>query len=260
MAVKKYSTFVLWISFPIIFVLTHHLSMLPHEYFHSFMGWLLGFKENPFLLDYGHLSLSNIFFLHDFDENINYFSLYLMGHRNLIALVAFAGPGLANGILFFVALYLLRNASIQKNNLFYFFIYWFYLMNLGNFLDYIPVRTFTTHGDVGNFSFGLNISPWVSYIIFGYLVFFACLHFFRVILIEAYYYLEFQSIFSKCILIIISTAILLLFTTPGLTGYGNISNFLSLNFFVMAPGILYFCWPSRTWVKVRLAYLPATFR
>ena len=37
---------------------------------------------------------------------------------------------------------------------------WLAVMNLGNFNDYIPARTFASHGDIGEITTFLGISPW----------------------------------------------------------------------------------------------------
>jgi hypothetical protein len=41
--------------------LAHGIGYLMHEYAHSFFAWFVHDKANPLALDYGHLSLDNVF-------------------------------------------------------------------------------------------------------------------------------------------------------------------------------------------------------
>ena len=47
---------------PIYFILAAWVSALPHEYAHSVTAWMLGFKQHPFGIQYGHLTWQNILF------------------------------------------------------------------------------------------------------------------------------------------------------------------------------------------------------
>ncbi len=46
-------------------LLTHAIAYLLHEYSHSFLAWVLGFKANPLALNYGQPTLKNIILLGD---------------------------------------------------------------------------------------------------------------------------------------------------------------------------------------------------
>lgn len=248
---------------PIFILLSHYLAMFPHEYAHSFTAWLLGYKANPFLLNYGGTNLLNILLLANVDENVNYQMIYSTGHGFHMALIAFAGPGIANGLLFILSLYLLNRQSIQHHPYLFYFLFWFNLMNLGNFFDYVPIRTFSTHDDMANIAIGLNISPWWIYIIFGYLVAFLIWQFFTKTLILAYKNLALISTSARASLMI--TSVLILFGYFGgiihiillhpAQGYGDISNFLSITSFLAIPGIIVALWPTRAWVEYRLKAL-----
>ena len=41
------------------------------------------------------------------------------------------------------------------------FFFWIRVMSVGNFLCYVPIRTFTTPADMAITARGLNISPWL---------------------------------------------------------------------------------------------------
>src|SRR3990167_6127809 len=176
---------------PIFILLAHYLAVFPHEYAHATMAWILGFKNNPFNIIYGGKSVGNIFLLSHVDENVNYKMIYDAGYRDYISMIAFSGPGIGNGLLFIVSLVLLKNTVVKKHSYFYYFLFWFNLMNLGNFYDYVPIRTFASSGDVFNFVFGINISPWWVFIFLGFLLFFFFFFFFFFFIITFLFYLDF---------------------------------------------------------------------
>ena len=47
------------------------------------------------------------------------------------------------------------------------FAYWATVASVGNFLDYVPVRTFTTEGDMGSIQRGFGWSPWTILVVLG---------------------------------------------------------------------------------------------
>lgn len=237
---------------PVFFLLAHYLAVFPHEYAHSTMAWLLGYKANPLNITYGGTSWSNILMLVNIDENVDYRTMLAQGHGAYGALSAFAGPGIANGLLYFLSVYLLTRKSIQAKPYWFYFIWWFNVMNLGNFYDYVPMRTFAPTDDMANLATGLNISPWWIYVVLGYLVLWVFWYFFARTMIQAYKSLCLSRTFSQTMLLVIS--IFVLFILFGHTGYyhGEISHFLSVTSFIMAPAVLIACWPAREWVKLRL--------
>lgn len=241
---------------PLFILLAHHLAVFPHEYAHSFMAWLLGYKDNPIAIDYGRMSWLNLLLLFHIDEHVNYGLIVAQGHLQHMALIAVAGPGIANGLLYLWSLYLLTKDSIKKNILLYYFIFWFNFMNLANFYDYVPIRTFASHGDVGHIAMGLSMSPWWIYIFIGYLVAFVIWYFFTHTLIKVFIQLRLTTTITRASLM--SLCVLLLFGYFGIAGYlgyGEISHFLSATSFVMIPGAIIVCWPTRGWVKRQLEAL-----
>ncbi len=129
-------------------------------------------------------------------------------------------------------------------------------MNLGNLYDYVPIRTFTTHGDAVPFLDGtwnitlVDVSCFWLYYIFLYLAFFhKNINF-------SYKTLSIKTILAQASLMIISVLLLFgFFGMPGLFHYGPISYFLSMTSLFSIPGIIIVLWPSREWVKHRLASL-----
>lgn len=243
---------------PFFILVAHYIAMLPHEYMHSFMAWFLGDKSNPFALNYGGTSWSNLLLLIHMDENVNYNLIVSMGHRFHVALIAFAGVGIANVILFVVSLWLLYREKVTHSPYLYYFLFLFNLMNLGNFYDYVPIRTFSTHGDVANFVNGLTISPWWVYIIGGYLVALLIWHFFTKTML-AFINLDLGYTLKTCLMLICVGVLFGFYGLPGFFGYGEISFFLSATSIISIPGLIVALWPTRRWVVERLATTKSEF-
>lgn len=241
---------------PIFILLSHYLAVFPHEYAHSFMAWLLGYKENPLALSYGGTSWNNLLLLANIDENVNYHLIQSLGHGYLVALIAFAGPGIANGSLFALSFFLLRNSSIKQSPYLFYFLFWFNLMNLGNFYDYVPIRTFASHSDIANIVTGLKISPWWIYTILGYLVVFLIWQFFTKTLIATFVNVGITTTTGQASLMITCVLILFIFfggvigalTSSNPMSYGEIKYFLSLTSLFLIPGFIVAAWPTREWV------------
>lgn len=239
---------------PVFILLSHYLAVFPHEYAHSFTAWLLGYKANPFALNYGGTSLVNLLLLIHIDQNVNNSMIYALGHPGHVALIAFAGPGI-NILMFILSLWLLHCKKIKSNYYLFYFLFFFNLMNLGNIYDYVPMRTFVTAGnmvDIVDIEHGLNISPWVIYAVVGYMVAFLIWHFFSKTLIFAYANLQIKSKSLQAFLMIICVCIL--FGYFGLAGifYTGIPHFISVTSILAIPGIIIALWPSRVWVQQEL--------
>lgn len=100
---------------PIVLLLTHALAVLPHEFAHSIVAWLFGLKSNPLHIDWGGRSLLNILLLIHIDENVDYTAALHAGKDWQVALVAFAGPGLANGGLYLLSRRLIRSPRLARS-------------------------------------------------------------------------------------------------------------------------------------------------
>ena len=243
-------------------LLAHYVAVFPHELTHSFFAWFLGYKSNPLNIQYGGTSLSNLFLLSGVDENVDYQQIFQQNPYH-VALIAFAGPGIANGGMFLLSYWLLQKQQIHDRPYLYYFMLWFNLMNIANLFDYIPFRTFTPVNwdtDMSNLERGLNISPWVVYVLGGYLVLFVIWQFFSKTLVESYVYLGLDSLWIRSFLLIAAVVVLFgYFSSAGLQGYGEISTFLSLTSRWMCPAIIVFCWPDRRWVREKMSAIKQTF-
>jgi len=237
---------------PIFILLAHYLAVFPHEYAHSFMAWFLGFKSNPFILNFGGTSWQNLLLLSHIDENVNYQLIFSSGHSADVSLIAFAGPGIANGSLFLISYFLMKNSKVRQKPFLFYFIFLSNVMNLGNFYDYVPIRTFASVDDVHNFVTGLNISPWFVFIFFGYIIAFLLWQFFSKTLVTAYINLNLTTNTAKASLMILCVFILFGFFGGFLYIYfigqkvvGDISYFLSATSFLAMPGMIVALWPTR---------------
>ena len=259
-------TTVRFILLSLVFILlSHYLVVFFHEYSHSFVAWILGYKTNPLALGYGGTSFLNLLLLSHIDENVNYAKIYAAGHPTYVSLIAFAGSGIANSLLFLWSYFLLKNKKVQRSFSLFYFIFLFNLMNLGNLYDYVPIRTFAGFGDVYNFVTGLSISPWWVYIIFGYIIAFLVWQFLTKTLISAFIHLHMTKTVQRASLMIICVCILFGFFGgfpyiyfAGQSAVGDITYFLSLTSFISIPGLLIALWPTRAWVKRRLNRLLVT--
>lgn len=239
---------------PIFILLTHYLAVYIHEYAHSFMAWMLGNKSNPWIINFGGTSWQNLLLLLNIDEAVDYDKILSQGVRTHIALIAFAGPGIGNGVFYLISLWLLKDHDIKNSFLLYYFLFWFNFNNLANFYDYVPIRTFSHKGDMAHIALGLNISPWSIYFFLGYIVVFAMWHFFSKTLTSAYQTLGISTIIGRASLMM--TCVIIMFGYFGMAGFldnGPISHFLSATSFLAIPGMIVACWPTRDWVQRRLS-------
>ena len=134
----------------------HAIGYLAHEYAHSFTAWIVHYKANPLALNYGHLSLKNILLQADIDENVDYDPIFASGRGWLASLIAVSGVLIGNGISYIVSRLLYAKAKQKKMYGWSMFFFWVCVMSVGNFLCYVPIRTFATHARHGNHSEG----PW----------------------------------------------------------------------------------------------------
>jgi hypothetical protein len=117
-------------------ILAHYAAVLPLEFAHSIMAWVVGIKDQPGNIDWGGTSVSNVLFLINIDENVDYTPVLDAGKHWQVALPAFAGPGVTNVSLLLMSRYLItkpwfRTRPVAGNFLF---------LNLGNMYDYVPMR------------------------------------------------------------------------------------------------------------------------
>lgn len=139
-----------------------------HEYAHSVTAWLLGWKSNPLDLNYAHPTLQVILLQLGIDQNVNEAPIFASGHGSDAALIAAAGAVIGNGLIALPLSRLAYRFAIRRNHFgLALFAYWCTVASIGNFFDYVPIRTFTLEGDMGSVQRGFGWSPWTLLLIFG---------------------------------------------------------------------------------------------
>lgn len=151
--------FALLTMFLVLF--THAIAYLLHEYSHSFLAWILGFKANPFALNYGSPTLHNIILLGDIDENVNYKQIIDSGNSIWGGVIALAGAGVGNGLLYFLCYWLTKWNRIRSSRGAIMFLFWLSLMGAANLLSYAPLRVISDHGDMAIAAGCFGISTWL---------------------------------------------------------------------------------------------------
>ncbi len=235
---------------PLFFWITHYMAVFPHEFAHGLFASLFGFKNHFWQITYGGTSWPNLLFLVHIDQNVNNAAIHAAGKDWLIALIAFAGPGFGNGLTYGLSLWLLSMPSVKSRPCLFYFFFWWNVNSIGNFLDYVPSRTFASHGDMGLITYGLHISPWWLMFVLGYPIIFVVWHFYSNTLLKTYTVLQLNSkIAQLALLAAVSYLLFALYGAVGQYGYGSISNFVSLLSTWLVGPVIAFCWPWRDWVK-----------
>ena len=247
------SAVVFCLFFVLLFWLAHALGYFLHEFGHSFTAWISGYKANPLALTYGHLTPANLLIQSDVEENVEYGPILAAGKGTLAALIA--GAGVVANIVLYLGSRKLYSISKRRDwkpaGLFCFL---FCLMNAGNFIDYVPVRTFTTHGDMVTLERGLQISPWRVLAVAGTPFAWAIWRFLHILLPDARYFLFPESQVRQIALVVTSCFMMFgYYGSSGLHGYGEMSRRISLfSVLVMFPAALILCWPRKRNMKQTL--------
>lgn len=234
-------------------LLAHYAAVMPHEYAHSFMAFALGYKSNPLVIHFGGTSVGNLISLINIDEQVDYAPMFSLGDGLAAALVGFAGPGLANGTLYLLSLFLLRRPGVRRNALLFMLAFWFNFTNVGNFYCYVPIRTFASHGDIGHITQGLGISPWLALVVLGIPTALAMWFLFTRTLPQALDRIAPKSSFRRGFIVSLSVVFMFgYFGLAGFVGYGEPSHTLSAVSVCLIPIMLILCWPSRRWMRTRM--------
>ncbi|MVM34574.1 hypothetical protein GO755_31385 [Spirosoma sp. HMF4905] len=138
-------------------IAAHHVMVLAHEWSHSMVGWLLGYKAQPFDIIYGDWTLFHA------EEAINYEPIFRSSpwKASLIAVAALV----TNVFLYLLSQVGLRKAATQRRPLLTQALFWFAVFNLAELYSYMPLRAFSPNGDVGHFETGLSIPAWIGFVL-----------------------------------------------------------------------------------------------
>jgi len=225
--------------------LAHAIGYLIHEYAHSFTAWAFHYKANPLALDYGHLSVHNILLLDDIDENVDYDPIFAAGRGWIASLIAVAGVLIGNGIGYLLSRYGYNRARQTGNRTWTQFLYLLWLMNVGNFLAYVPNRTFATHADMATVERGLHASPWWIAIVLGIPFAIAIVHFLARILPDARRILMDSYPASAALTVVTTFTTFGFYGSAGISNYGSTSHWLAVTcIFALFPLSTLVCWPA----------------
>lgn len=210
--------------------LAHALVFFPHEYAHTVTAWLLSWKSNPFALHFPPFSLKLLLIQLGIDQDVNEAPIFAAGHGPQAALIAAAGAVLGNALITY-PLSRYAYARLKKINArtWAMLAYWTTVTSIGNFLDYVPIRTFTLEGDMGSIQRGLPCSPWAILLVLGIPTLLAFVYFFARIEPATLTWL-FPTSAPKRVFLAIATAFVLFafYGAVGLLEGGPISHTLSL--------------------------------
>src|SRR5579872_3014576 len=119
---KSFTHFLFFVVITFLFfILSMWISVLPHEYAHSLVAWLYGYKSNPLNIHYGTLTWQNIIFIHGINENVNFSLMNANKDYFVMGLAAFAGPGIATVFIYALSLFLLRCQAVKRHTYLYYF-------------------------------------------------------------------------------------------------------------------------------------------
>ncbi|MDQ0643458.1 hypothetical protein [Microbacterium murale] len=230
-------------STPLVLLVTHYLAVLPHEFTHSILAWALGIKENPWLIDWGGDSLLNILLLVHINENVDYHSALDAGKTFTVAVVALSGPVLANGGMFLIFRKLSTTAWVKARPFAAWIVFWFIVVNLGNLWCYIPIRAFAADGDFRHFIWATGASPWLLYVIVGYLVLWALIDFYRHVLPNALDTCGLLPTWPRAIVLVVSTCVIFAyFAIPGFLETDAVSLFIAGTSVMVIPPVILVTW------------------
>jgi hypothetical protein len=246
-SIQKTPLFVLFVSVA-TFIVAYYLCILLHEWGHGTAAWFFGQKNSPFDIYYGGLALLHV------DENVDYAKLLAANKGWEGAIIGISGITVS-AILFVISLICMARSSVQKNIILFSLLYWALVLNMVPLLQYLSLTTFSSGGDVGQFTHGLNISPWWIFIPGTITVIVALRHIFRVEVPRAYAVIPVRSLWGRRLFLLATLVVIfLLIYTHGynpLTDKGtNLpSKLLAVFSLLLVPILFFVCDPSRTWVK-----------
>lgn len=146
----------------------HAVVFFAHEYAHTIVAWLLGWKKNPLDLHYPKPSITVLLIQLGIDQKVDEAPIFAEGRGADAALIAAAGMVLGNGLITFpLSRFAYAKAKEAGRPAWAMLAFWITAASIGNFLDYVPIRTFSDDGDMGSIEHGLGWSPWIIMILLG---------------------------------------------------------------------------------------------
>ncbi|MFT4111837.1 hypothetical protein [Silvibacterium sp.] len=185
---------------------------------------------------------------------MDYDPIFAAGKGWLAALIAIAGVLFGNGGLYLVTRLGLRRAEARNQSIAGLFWLLLCLMCVGNFISYVPNRTFATHADMATAERGLNCSPrWIA-IVLGAPFLVASGHYFARILPRAAVAFGQRILAAPVVLAIVAVLVFTQFYgRSGLTGYGATSHHISAfwTYGVPLPLLCFALWRVKSELSAR---------
>ena len=234
----------LLVTMPVTLILTHYAAVLPHESAHSTMAWLLGVKNTPGDLSWGPATIGNLLLFYDIDENVDYSAIPADAQWKL-AVIAFAGPGIANGGMYLISRWLITKPFFAVRPYHAFVLFWWYVMQAANLWCYVPIRVFADDGDIHHIEQATGISPWWIYVLGGWVVVFVLCDMYRTVLPWVLKTCEFTASYERAIMLIATTGVTFgYFGIPAILEPDAVSFFQGITSEMAIPVIVLMMWRS----------------
>ncbi|WP_420236997.1 hypothetical protein ACOBR2_15385 [Telmatobacter bradus] len=227
----------------------HACVFFAHEYAHAFTAWLLGWKSNPFALHYPRPTLVVFLIQLGINQNVDEGPIFASGHGPQAAIIGAAGALVGNALITYT-LSRWGYAKVKQvgSRGWAMFAYWTTVASLGNFLDYVPLRTFTLEGDMGSIQRGFGWPPWMILVVLGIPTLLALIYFFARIERATLAWLFPQSAAKRSIIAILTAfTIFGFYGAAGLLEGGPVSYRLS----VISVGV---CFPFMAFLGAKLVH------
>ncbi len=217
-----YTLFQMWAAHACVF--------FAHEYAHSFTAWLLGWKSNPLALYFPRPTPVVFLIQLGINQNVDEGPIFASGHGADAAMIGAAGALIGNALITYtLSRWGYSKAKQIGSRGWGMFAYWATVASVGNFLDYVPIRTFTTDGDMGSVQRGFGWSPWTILVVLGIPTLLALVYFLLRIEPATLAWLFPQSAGKRSVLAILTAfAIFGFYGAAGLLEGGPISHKLSV--------------------------------
>lgn len=230
---KRWTTFLLMTV--LIWLLAHAVGLFSHEFAHTFTAKALGWKSNPFDLDWGTASPMNLLLQQEIDENVDYQPVFASGHGIDAGVIALAGSALGN-LVVSLGIGLAVSAVARRRRLTALgcFGYWLITMSVGNLLSYVPLRVFTSHADMHTTEVGFGWTPMQLLLFVGIPYLVAFLWYLLSFQPRALAWLFPDSVRHRYVMVFLTSITLFgFFSLGGFFGYGETSRQLSLAFMLI---------------------------
>ena len=239
---RQGSAWLLLASTPLVLFVTYYVSFLTHEYGHSFAAWILDIKSSPWPITWGSNSVTNILFLDEVDEHVDYDSAMASGKNLAVSTVAVAGIGV-NALLYIAFRFIAPLWRTSTRSLIAYSTFWLLCMEVGNFYCYVPIRVAAPSGDMHNWSWGSGLSWWWLYVIIGYLTLWAMVDFYRTVMPTSLDTCGVGMRVGRALVLVTATLLLFgYFALPGLMKDDDLTQFISRTSLLLIPVVLLVSW------------------